>query len=214
MNKFWSRGSVIAVRGLIFGRVRSAKSVIIEHDNADETAVLLLSGAQCAFPEWYTKKNDDDPLHRSRWVEALQKQWNLQTVAWRTNRFLMVTSPGKFYSIYLIWDNATDRFVCHYVNFQLPCTRSRCGFDTFDLELDIVVDPNGRWQLKDEAAFREGIRTGVIQREWADAIAREKDAVIAAIERRDYPFDQYWIDYSVDLSWQPPSLPSGWEQPE
>jgi predicted RNA-binding protein associated with RNAse of E/G family len=204
---------MIAIRGLVSDRVRFVQSVIVEHDTVDESALLLLPGAQCAYPEWYLRKKDDSPLHRSRWVEALKKQWSLQTVAWRTNRFLMVTSPGKFYSVYLIWDHATDRFVCYYVNFQVPLTRSRCGFDTYDLELDIVVEPNGQWQMKDEAAFGEGIRMGVIRREWADAIAKEKEIVIADIESRDYPFDDYWRDYAVDPSWKPPSLPVGWDRP-
>jgi predicted RNA-binding protein associated with RNAse of E/G family len=214
VNNHLSRGSTAAVRGLVFGRVWVVRSVIVEHDTADESAVLLLPGAQCAFPEWYIKKSNHGGANRSRWLEILEKRWNLQTVAWHTDRFLMVTSPGKYYSVYLVWNNATDRFVCYYVNFQLPYTRSRCGFDTFDLELDIVVEPNGRWHLKDETAYEEGIRTGVIQREWAAAIAKEKNAVITAIERGDYPFDHHWRDYSVDSAWKPPCLPSGWEQPE
>lgn len=214
MNNYWSRGSVTAVRGLLFGRVRSAKSVLVEHDNADESAVLLLPGSQCAFPDWYLSKSNDGPLHRSRWNEALSKKWGLQLVEWRTNRFLMITRPGQFYSTYLIWDHATDRFVCYYVNFQLPYARGRCGFDTFDLELDIVVEPNGSWILKDEAAYREGIRTGIIQGVWADAIEKAKEAVIGSIERRDYPFNDHWRGYVVDDSWKPPQLPAGWEQLE
>lgn len=212
MSNYWSRGSVIAIRGLVFGRVWSVRSVIVEHDHPDETAVLLLPGAQCVFPEWYINKNNDKGLNRSRWTATVEKQWNLQTVAWHTDRFLMVTRPDRYYSVYLIWKNATDRFVCYYVNFQLPIVRSRCGFDTYDLELDIVVEPNGQWHFKDETDFGEGIRTGVIRREWADAIASEKEGVIAAIEKRDYPFDDYWKNYAVDPAWNPPCLPRGWEQ--
>ena len=213
MNSFFSHGSIIAIRGLIYGRVRFVQSVIVEHDTADESAVVLLPGAQCAFPDWYAKKRDDGPLHSSRWAEALKKQWELHIIEWSTNRFLMITRPGDFYSVYLIWDHGTDRFICYYVNFQLPYARNHYGFDTYDLELDIVVEPNGEWRLKDQPAYLEGIRTGVIRREWADAVAKEKDAVIATIEKRKYPFNNYWRDYMVDQSWMPPRLPDGWEQP-
>ena len=206
MNDFWPNGSTVAVRGIVFERVRSAKSVIVERDTIDESVTLLLPGAQCAFPEWYLQKNDDDdPLHRSRWNEALRKKWRFQLVAWRTNRFLMVTFPGKFYSVYLIWNHASDEFMCYYVNFQLPFTRSRSGFDTYDLELDIKVDASGKWKLKDKCAFQEGARMGVIRKPWVDAIDREQEAVIAAIERRDYPFDDYWRDYVVNPLWTPPA---------
>jgi predicted RNA-binding protein associated with RNAse of E/G family len=126
----------------------------------------------------------------------------------------MITEPGRYYSVYLIWDHTTDRFICYYVNFQLPLIRSFCGFDTYDLELDIVVEPNRNWRLKDEAAFEEGIRMGVIKRMWAEAVAREKELVVAAIEDGRYPFNDYWKNYAVDPLWTPPSLPPGWDVAE
>ena len=199
---------------MIFGKVRFVQSVIVEHDTNKESAVLLLPGAQCAYPDWYAAKRESGPLHHARWEEALRKQWNLKTALWQSNRFLMITNPNRFHSVYLIWEDATDRFLCYYVNFQLPLTRSHCGFDTYDLELDIVVKPNGAWQLKDEAAFEEGVRTGVIKQEWAEALSREKESVIANIESGIYPFNNHWRSYDADPSWKPPSLPKGWDIPE
>jgi protein associated with RNAse G/E len=213
VTHYWTRGSRAAVRGIIQGRVQIVQSVIVERDAADESVVLLLPGAQCAFPDWYANKKDDGPSFQSRWEAALRGSWNLQTVAWSTNRFLMITRPENYYSVYLIWNHESDQFAGFYVNFQLPYTRSRCGFDTYDLELDIVVDPDRKWKLKDEAAYAEGIRRGVIKKEWADMVAMEKEAVIAAIERRDYPFNNHWLHYAVDPSWKPPGLPQGWDTP-
>ena len=207
------RGEPIALRGMIFGKVQFVQSVIVEHDTDVESALLLLPGAECAFPDWYAGKSTGGALHSARWEEALSKKWGLNAARWHTNRFLMITDPSKHYSVYLIWEHATDRFDCYYVNFQLPIRRSHCGYDTYDLELDIVVSPDGGWCYKDEEAFHEGIRLGIIKDKWAEAIDTEKNEVITAIENKDYPFNNHWLGYQVDPSWRPPRLPAGWDVP-
>jgi hypothetical protein len=41
------------------------------------------------------------------------------------------------------WEGAARAFGAWYVNLQEPFRRSRLGFDTQDLELDVVVSPDG-----------------------------------------------------------------------
>jgi hypothetical protein len=58
-----------------------------------------------------------------------------------------------------MWHQATDRFQGYYFDFQLPFTRTSIGFDTFDLELDIVIDPQFNWVWKDESDYHQDLRS-------------------------------------------------------
>ncbi|MBI4307040.1 MAG: DUF402 domain-containing protein [Chloroflexi bacterium] len=53
------------------------------------------------------------------------------------------------YAVYVLWDIAPRRFRNWYVNVESPYRRTSFGFDTFDQELHIVVDPDLTWRWKD-----------------------------------------------------------------
>lgn len=84
--------------------------------------------------------------------------WTLREFKWQKNRFLVFLRPRKYYDTNIVWDHETDQFKCFYINFQLPCKRSVVGFDTLDLDLDIVIRPEYDWHWKDEAASSGGQR--------------------------------------------------------
>ena len=52
----------------------------------------------------------------------------------------------------LFWDESWS-FLGWYVNLQSPLRRSPLGFDMTDWALDVWVEPDGRWQWKDEDDF-------------------------------------------------------------
>ena len=123
----------------------------------------------------------------------------------------MFLEPGKYYSCFLIWDQTTDLFSCYYINFQLPYWRSRCGFETLDLDLDIVIDPEFNWKWKDEEEYREGIHEGGIQDEWVKGVEQAQAEVFNRIHKRRYPLDGTWLQWRPERTWVPPSLPDGWQ---
>jgi hypothetical protein len=208
----WNRGDWVVLRGMVNGRVWSALSVIVVKDAVKETTLLLLPGAQCAYPEGYFRWKYGDYSQGTRWQEARSGAWALREFAWKTNRFLIILEPEKYYATFLIWHHDTDQFECAYINFQLPYRRTACGFDTLDLDLDLVVDPHFAWHWKDEEAYRQGIREGGIQQAWVNGVEGAKRKVLDKIRARRYPFDGSWLPWRPDPSWTPPRLRQGWDQ--
>lgn len=204
-------GESCVLRGIVNQQVWLAQSVIVVKDGPDETVLLQLPGAQCAFPEGYWRWRKGDYSQGTRWQEARKKPIILREFAWQTIRRLMFMEPGKYYSPFLFWDQASDQFECYYINFQLPYRRSACGFDTLDLDLDIVIDPQYNWKWKDEDEYQEGIREGGIQDEWVKGIEKSQAEVFDRIARRSYPLDGSWLDWRPDPAWVLPRLPEGWQ---
>jgi protein associated with RNAse G/E len=211
LDNYWKAGESCVLRGVVNSQVWLAQSVIVVKDEQAETILLLLPGAQCAFPEgyWYWRSNKDYS-RGTRWQEARSDHINLREFSWHTNRILIFLEPEKYYSCFLFWDYASDQFNCYYINFQLPCRRSHCGFDTLDLDLDIVIDPHYNWKWKDEEEYQEGIREGGIQREWVEGIERSKTEVFSKIDKRMYPLDGSWLHWRPDPAWVSPTFPERW----
>jgi hypothetical protein len=205
-------GSTIALRGVLENQVTYAQACLVVRDSPEETVLALLPGAQCAFPQWYRHKRNADSSPEARWHATLRGDHNLSPARWQTNRFLMLLSPGTYYSVYLIWDNNTHRFHCYYVNFQRPYVRTHCGLDTYDLELDLVVLPDGGIKWKDTEHYEAGVRLGVIRQQWVDAINEAKCSILADVEAGRYPFDMTWRNWVPSDDWVPPDLPAGWDE--
>jgi Protein of unknown function (DUF402) len=205
--KHWQPGDVVAFRWMVNGRVMIAQANLVVKDTPEETALLILPGAKSVKPDglW-----DSAERRWDRWAVQRDDQWVLRPSAWRTNRVLMVVRPGDWYSVMYFWPEATGVFDCYYVNFQLPLKRTPVGFDSFDLELDLVMEPGGRWHWKDEDDYRLGIAAGFILPEWSAQIDRAKESLFAQMAARAYPFDGTWINYQPPAHWAPPSLPAGW----
>ena len=136
----------------------------------------------------------------------------MQPYTWHTNRLLILLHPEKYYASYYFWEAATNQFLCYYVNFQLPFHRSEIGFDTFDLELDIVIEPTFEWHYKDEEEYRIGMESGILLDDWIQAIHIAKPEVFDKLAKRQYPFDGAWLDWKPDPNWTPPTLPENWDK--
>lgn len=208
----YTAGESCVLRGIVHHRVWLAQSVVVVKDTPEEVALLLSPGAPCAYPEGYWRWKRGDFSRGNRWQEA-QNEIVFRQFTWQTNRILILLEPERYYSCFLFWEHATDRFACYYVNFQLPYRRSRCGFDTLDLDLDLVVEPDFSWHWKDQADYEEAVRAGHISPTWAAAIAQAQPEVLARIAARRYPFNDAWLAWRPDPAWAPPQLPAGWDMP-
>jgi len=98
------------------------------------------------------------------------------------------------------------------VNFQLPFKRSQCSIDTFDLEIDLDIDPDFSLRWKDVDEYKKGIEAGIILPVWVDEIENAKPQILEKIESRQYPFDSSWRDWTPDPNWSPPKLPENWDK--
>lgn len=212
MSKYWAIGDNCVLRGIVNNQIWMAKSVIVVKDKPEETVLLLIPGAQCAFPEGYWRwKKNRDYSQGTRWQEAKREHILHREFTWQRNRILMFLEPEKYYSWSIFWDHASNQFGCYYLNYQLPYQRSHCGFDTLDLDLDIVIDSEYNWEWKDEEDYRVGIREGSIQDEWVKGIEKSQEEVFDRINKHSYPLDSSWLEWQPSLTWLPPKLPKEWK---
>jgi len=211
MNRLHQVGKDIALRCVFNQRVSYVQSVTVIDDTEDQTVLLLLPGAQCAATEGYFTWRSGDNSSGTRWDEMIKGDWSMREFDWATNRFLFLMWPKKFYSIYLIWNQASGELDCHYVNFQTPFLCSEAGFDFFDLELDMVINSDFTWKWKDIEEYQDGIRAGCIKPKWVRGIEHAQQQVFALLEKRAYPFDGTWLGWEPSDRHAPAHLPHAWE---
>jgi hypothetical protein len=203
----WQPGEPALLHGLYAGRPCYAQSVIVVKDTPEEVALYLMPGAECAAPWGYIHQKHGDHSGWDRWGDMLRGDWTLEKFTWHTNRFLILLEPDKFFATLYIWEHATGDFQCFYINFQLPFTRTPLGFETFDLELDMLIAPDYRWKWKDVTEYQEGTASGVLRLDWIQGIERDKPEVFARLEQRRYPLNGAWLDWQPDPGWVAPKLP-------
>lgn len=127
--------------------------------------------------------------------------------AWLSDT-LRLMYPDSGYSVWLTWQEGSFRG--YYVNLEEPFRRTAIGFDTNDHQLDIVVTPDLRWSMKDEDVVRERELDGTFSRAFVSELRREARGVIAAIARRETPFDGSWLSWRPDPAWPIPRLDPRW----
>lgn|SRR5574341_408322 len=208
MAEGWNTGEVIAWRGIYNQKVWHAAPMIVVKDSPEETALALLPGANCFVPEGYSRGKQNG---KRRW-DFKDGPWKLDEHIWHTNRLLHLLEPQKYYAIVYFWDDKSDQFLCYYINFQLPFQRSHCGVDALDLELDLVIKPDFSYEWKDLDEYHKGIDTGIIPNEWVPEIESARTEVLERLAKRQYPFDNSWLDWCPNPSWSAPKLPANWDK--
>jgi protein associated with RNAse G/E len=208
MQKTWNSGDTIVIRGIFNNHVCHAQSVIVVQDTPEEIALALLPGAECVDLEGYLKGKKNG---KRRW-DFKDKPFKLEKYIWHTNRLLLLIEPKKYYSTIYFWQDDSNEFMCYYINFQSPFQRSHSGFDTLDLELDIIINPDYSWKIKDLDDYQKGIECGTILHEWTQEIEVAKDEVFDRIANRHYPLNNSWSNWKPDLNWSAPKLPANWDK--
>jgi hypothetical protein len=212
MPKKWVSGDTVALRGIYNNRVWYMQSALVVLDSPEEIALVVLPGAECSAPTEYIHGKHGASGQYDRWGNYLGDRWNMENYLWRTNRLLILLEPEKYYARMLFWEHNSGIFICYYINFQLPFRRSRIGFDTLDLELDIIVEPDHQWYWKDVENYQRGIDCGVIRREWSEQIEITEKEIFKTLENRSYPFDGSWLDWKPNPTWQPPIAIENWDK--
>jgi hypothetical protein len=210
----WLSGDTVALRGLVNQQVWHVQSTRVVWDTPEEIALLLVPGAECAAPSGYIHKKHGDNSYWDRWQEFLGDSWSLEKYLWRNNRFLILLEPLKYYASIYIWDHASNVFKGYYINFQLPFKRCHCGFDTYDLELDIVINPDFQWYWKDVDDYQRGLQIGAICTEWVSGVEQARKEILDRLAGRLYPLNGRWLSWQPEKEWTPPQLPRGWEKQE
>jgi len=212
MTKLWKPGEVVLLRGIYNQRPWIVQSTLVVKDSEEEIALALLPGAECILPEGYIHERQRPEWNR--WEDHRNDTYHMGRYIWHTNRLLILLEPNKYYATIYFWEDQSNRFLCYYINFQLPFVRATTGFDTLDLELDIVIERTYAWRWKDLEDYQDGIARGVLVKQWTDEVEMAKKEVIKKIELRQYPLDGTWLNWRPDPNWHPPRLPENWDEVE
>lgn len=193
-------GEPVALREIWDGRVFAARFANVVRDDPGIAAFHVPAGPRML-------PFGPDGAERSLPIEP----WELREVERRDRRFLSFAWPEVGYAVLLSWAVPGDRFRGWYVNVQSPLVASSAGFDYVDHALDVVVEPDGRWRLKDEAELREAVELGLFSPAEAVAFRTEAERAIARIEAGDEPFGDRWLAWRPDPAWPAPGRTHGWD---
>ena len=171
--------------------------VHVVEDTDDALVTYLPTGAELGFPEgeWPT----DDGRH----------PWSNRT-AWAGHGTLMVQRPGDHHAVWHFWKGEDRHLDCWYVNLQTAFVRSAVGYDTQDLELDLVVRPDGSWFTKDRELLDVRVEQGRFTPSLRDAIVELGDALGHELDAGRHWWDHRWATWTPPRAWVDTPLPDGW----
>ena len=119
----------------------------------------------------------------------------------------MLQRPGDDYALWVFWEGPERHLDSWYINLQEPFRRSERGYDTQDLELDIVVMPDLSWQLKDDDVLEERVREGRYTVEQIHEAREQARRLTALIDAGDLWWSEAWAAWEPDPNWPMPGFP-------
>ena len=120
---------------------------------------------------------------------------------WEGHGTLMLQRPGELHAVWIFWHGPDREFGGWYLNIQEPFRRTPDGYDTQDLELDIVVGADGSWRWKDAEMLAERVREGRYTQEQVDEIWAEGRRLAADLDAGYRWWDPYWALWEPDPRW-------------
>lgn len=134
--------------------------------------------------------------------------WSTVPEVWEGSSVLYLMRPEKWSSVHWFFDEE-GRFRNWYVNVETPGEPTSQSWDTDDLELDVVIQPDRTWHFKDEDEFEAACKAGAINPKAADRAQREAEEMAAAAEKGTGPFSGIWTDFTPGKDWRRPVLLPG-----
>jgi Protein of unknown function (DUF402) len=132
---------------------------------------------------------------------------------WEGHGVLQLQRPGEMHAVWVFWQGPERDFGAWYVNIQEPFRRTPMGFDTQDLELDLVVKPDGTWRWKDDELLDAWVERGRWTAAEVAEIRTEGARVAADLDAGRRWWSDEWTTWEPDPAWQVPvELPRGWDE--
>lgn len=208
----WTPGDTIVYRERWRGHVLSGLPLTVVDDGPEATLAYRPPRV-----DWYACR----PRSRERelWshdilldtLAAHPQQRTLVPLVSSPQHSLIMHPVGASMTVRLAW-TPEWKFLEWYVNLELPWTYGDRSVESMDHLLDIVVDPDFRWRLKDLGDLAAAVRRGLFSPDDAAHTLSEARRVVEMIERREAPFDAPWPAWRADPSWARPTLPPDWDR--
>jgi hypothetical protein len=129
---------------------------------------------------------------------------------WEGHGVLQLQRPGEMNAVWVFWEGEARELGAWYVNLQEPFRRTDLGFDTQDLELDIVVSPDGSWRLKDDERLEGWIERGRWTSDEVAAIRAEGRRLGRELDLGRHWWSDEWATWRPEPDWPQPSIPETW----
>ena len=183
-------------RDVWHGEVEVGWGGIVVQDTDDLLALYMPEGSPLAFTEDFF---------------GAPHPWSGRD-RWSGHGVLQLQRPDEMHAVWVFWDGPKREFGGWYVNIQEPFRRSPLGFDTQDLELDIVIALDGSWRFKDDEELEPWIERGRWTREEVEAIRAEGRRIGAELDASRRWWSDRWAVWEPDPDWSAPAeLPEGWD---
>ncbi len=116
--------------------------------------------------------------------------------AWTGTTVLKLRRSGDWYSVWKFFGADGLSFLSWYVNFETPVLRTADGVDVDDLQLDVVIDPDGSWRWKDVHHLAPALASGRITQDELLAVLAAATEVADLLARDD----RWWAPWD---GWTP-----------
>jgi hypothetical protein len=180
---------------------RDAQPVTVVQDDDDGLVAWLAPGS----PRLAVVPTDGVALRDRPPAERFTGPRRFAVTTWQGAGILRIARPGRAHSLWR-FDDPDTGVRGWYANLEDPLRRGEGSVHTSDHVLDVWFDDQGFWLWKDEDELAAVVEIGLRSPEWAAAVRAEGEAVIAAHERGEPPFDGSWQGWAPDPAWPVPDL--------
>lgn len=200
-------GATAVRRHVWKGKVWTATPYRVLDDTGPYFVAAAWPGLRCLFStSWIDCVTNGGPRDRTL-AELASGAWELGWWTWQRTTVRSWYAIDSYFTVRQQFD-ADHRPLAWYVDFDLPKQRTRLGIDTFDLMLDLVVEPDlSRHRWKDEDEYRHGRRLGLIGDHVHREVDRARQEILGLIETRQGPFAHDWSPLA-HATWPAPALPA------
>ena len=166
-------GDHVVLRNVFDGRVQTVFSSIVVTDTPELIVTWLPLGAPVLSGVSNADAVSDGGKGHISAETMAAKAWTMVPRNWHTAGTLRLKNPRSMWSLWVFWDEGMTTQKGWYINIDAPYKRTRFGFDTWDMFLDVVVESDRKsWRYKDEDEFAEAIEAGLFtEREAAEVWA-------------------------------------------
>ncbi len=206
-------GDHITLRNVFRGRVQTVFPSIVVADTPELVVTWLpvdtrvLNGVTDS-----NAVNDRVKGHLNPEIMAT-KAWTMAERKWHTEGTLRIKNPRTMWSLWVFWESGMSAIRSWYINVDAAYSRTRFGFDTMDMILDVVVQADRKsWRYKDEDELAEALAAELITEYQAQEIQNAAAQALEIVAMNRPPFDNVWENWRPDVLWNIPQIPNDWEE--
>ena len=201
-------GSTAVRRDVFRGRVWTAAPLRVLAADRESVRTALWPGVATRAAARFVESGAgrDKALRAAALDDLARGGWDMADWVWRWTGVVTEIVSDRWFTVARM-HNQDGGLDCWYVNFERPPSWHAAGWDTMDLAVDLVVEPDGAWRWKDEDEYAQCRRLGLVTDAEHAAVQAAREQAVEAMRAREGLFGgdptERWLP---DPSWPRPSL--------